>query len=57
MMEEPNLTQSLIANALFLFFTRKLNDWFMWPFKVLSILFVSLFFVKYVPIVFNWLFT
>lgn len=38
-------------------FTRKYNGWYMWVLRAFAIVPVSLFFVKYVPIVFNWLFT
>lgn len=56
-MEEPDVTGNAITYAALLFLTRKYNDWYMWPVKVVFIFFVSLFFIKYVPVVFNWLIT
>lgn len=55
-MEEPDVTGNAITYAAFLFLTRKYNDWYMRPVKVVFIFFVSLFFIKYIPVVVNWLF-
>ena len=57
MIHGPNVTQHALLHAVILFWMRKDNVWYMWLLKVPSLFFVSLFFVKYVPIVFNWLFT
>ncbi|TCI57116.1 hypothetical protein EVJ27_05665 [Exiguobacterium sp. SH3S2] len=54
-MEEPDVTGNAITYAAFLFLTRKYNDWYMWPVKIVFIFFVGLFFVKYIPVVFHWL--
>ncbi|MGE9214245.1 hypothetical protein [Exiguobacterium aurantiacum] len=42
-MEEPDVTGNAITYAALLFLTRKYNDWYMWPVKVVFIFFVSLF--------------
>lgn len=55
-MEEPDVTGNALTYAALLFLTRKYNDWYIWPVKVVFIFFVSLFFIKYIPVVFNWLF-
>lgn len=55
-MEEPDVTGNAITYAALLFLTRKYNNWYMWPVKVIFIFFVSLFFIKYIPVVINWVF-
>lgn len=56
-MEEPDVTGNAVTYSALIFFTRKYNGWYMWVFRAFAIVPVSLFFVKYIPIVFNWLFT
>ncbi|MFN3634055.1 hypothetical protein [Exiguobacterium profundum] len=51
-----NVTQNALLHAIILFWMRKDNVWYMWLLKVPSLFFVSLFFIKYVPIVFNRIF-
>ncbi|WP_367660614.1 hypothetical protein [Exiguobacterium alkaliphilum] len=56
MLHGSNVTQNALLHALFLFWMRKNNAWYVWVLKVPSLFFVSLFFIKYIPIVFQWLF-
>lgn len=55
-MEEPNVTGDAIAYGALLFYTRNFNGWYIWVLRVISIVPVSLFFIKYIPVVFQWLF-
>lgn len=57
MIHGPNVTQHVLLHAVILFWMHKDNVWYMWLLKVPSLFFVSLFFIKYVPVVFNWLVT
>lgn len=57
MIHGPNVIQNALFHGIILFWMRKDNAWYMWLLKVPSIFFVSLFFVKFIPVVFNWLFT
>ncbi|MFN3633847.1 hypothetical protein [Exiguobacterium profundum] len=56
-MEEPNLTGNTIGYGALLYFTRKLNGWYMWVLRAYAIVLISPFFIKYIPVVFQWLFT
>ncbi|WP_131484863.1 hypothetical protein [Exiguobacterium sp. SL-9] len=57
MVHGSNVTQNALLHAIFLFWMRKDNAWYMWLLKGPSLFFVSLFFIKYIPVVFQWLFT
>ncbi|UTT44253.1 hypothetical protein [Exiguobacterium aurantiacum] len=57
MIHGPNVTQHALLHAVILFWMRKDKARYMWLLKVPSLFFVSLFFIKYVPVVFNWLVT
>ncbi|WP_161566996.1 MULTISPECIES: hypothetical protein [unclassified Exiguobacterium] len=56
-MHEPHVTQNALINGIVLIMMRKENAWYIWLLKAPSLFFVSLFFVKYIPLVFKWLFT
>ncbi len=57
MIHGGNVTQNALLHGVILFWMRKDNAWYMWLLKVPPLFFVSLFFIKYIPIVFQWLFT
>ncbi|WP_228618348.1 hypothetical protein [Exiguobacterium sp.] len=57
MMHGSNVAQNALLHAIFLFWMRKDNAWYMWLLKGPSLFFISLFFIKYIPVVFQWLFT
>ncbi|OGX80346.1 hypothetical protein A6395_01850 [Exiguobacterium sp. SH31] len=56
-MHEPHVTQNALINGIVLIMMRKENAWYIWLLKAPSLFFVSLFFIKYIPVIFQWLFT